>query len=265
MPMQCTIHGATTWHHFGFSRCSRSWDILEKHTYRVSHNWCHTLAQFLFHSHSVSVRGISSGLATRASMGSDSHVTSRPPRLLPIGGCIEGIFTGYKARGIQVSRWQGRRVCSLAAELAAWLDAKWPRGELLKCHAYLILPLVSVCLLPWANSHLKILILAGPVMDQPSGKKHRGQVCRKKRQFDEKHGRKADGQRSPGSIFPNSVTRVVPGLSGRSCQPIRDETPSVTSLLAQQLTWGSPGNSSRWSDDAMVNDMKWDTIRRRSA
>ena len=39
---------------------------------------------------------------------------------------------------------------------------------------------------------------------------------------------------APGSIFPNSVTRVVPGLSGRSCQPIRDETPSVTSLLAQQ-------------------------------
>ena len=38
----------------------------------------------------------------------------------------------------------------------------------------------------------------------------------------------------PGRIFPNSVTRVVPGLSGRSCQPIRDETPSVTSLLAQQ-------------------------------
>ena len=39
---------------------------------------------------------------------------------------------------------------------------------------------------------------------------------------------------SPARIFPNSVTRVVPGLSGRSCQPIRDETPSVTSLLAQQ-------------------------------
>ena len=38
----------------------------------------------------------------------------------------------------------------------------------------------------------------------------------------------------PGGIFPNSVTRVVPGLSGRSCQPIRDETHSVTSLLAQQ-------------------------------
>ena len=37
--------------------------------YRVSHNWCHTLAQFLFHSHSVRVRGISSGLATRASLG----------------------------------------------------------------------------------------------------------------------------------------------------------------------------------------------------
>ena len=34
------------------------------------------------------------------------------------------IFTGYKARGTQVSRWQDRRVCSLAAELAAWLDAK---------------------------------------------------------------------------------------------------------------------------------------------
>ena len=38
----------------------------------------------------------------------------------------------------------------------------------------------------------------------------------------------------PGGIFPNSVTRVVPGLSGRSCQPIKDETPFVTSLLAQQ-------------------------------
>ena len=38
----------------------------------------------------------------------------------------------------------------------------------------------------------------------------------------------------PGGIFPNSATRVVPDLSGRSCQPIRDETPSVTSLLAQQ-------------------------------
>ena len=37
--------------------------------YGVSHNWCHTLAQFLFHTHSVSVRGISSGLATRASLG----------------------------------------------------------------------------------------------------------------------------------------------------------------------------------------------------
>ena len=56
--------------------------------------------------------------------GSDSHVTSRPPRLRPIRGYIEGIFTEYKARGIQVSRWQGRRVRSLAAELAAWLDAK---------------------------------------------------------------------------------------------------------------------------------------------
>ena len=40
--------------------------------------------------------------------------------------------------------------------------------------------------------------------------------------------------RRPGGIFPNSVTRVVPDLSGRSCQPIRDETPSVTSVLAQQ-------------------------------
>ena len=104
----------------------------------MSHNLCHTLAQFLFHSHSVSVRGISSELATRASRGSDSHVTSRPPRLRPIRGYIEGIFTEYKARGIQVSRWQGRRACSLAAELAAWLDAKWPRVVLLKCRACLL-------------------------------------------------------------------------------------------------------------------------------
>ena len=33
MPMQCTIYGAITWHHFGFAKCSRCWDILEKHTY----------------------------------------------------------------------------------------------------------------------------------------------------------------------------------------------------------------------------------------
>ena len=108
--------------------------------------------------------GFHPGLQPGPPWGSDSHVTSRPPRLWPIRGCIEGIFTGYKARGIQVSRWQGRRVCSLAAELAVWLDAKWPRGELLKCHAYLILPLVSGWLLPiWANSHLKRWVSAGPV------------------------------------------------------------------------------------------------------
>ena len=96
--------------------------------------------------------------------GSNSHVTSRPPRLWPIRGRIEGIFTGCKAHGIQVSRWQGRRVCSLAAGLDAWLDAKWPRGELLKCHAYLILPLVSTgCLLAWTNSHLKRWVSARPV------------------------------------------------------------------------------------------------------
>ena len=34
MPTQCTIHGTTTWHHFGFAKCSRSWDILEKNTYK---------------------------------------------------------------------------------------------------------------------------------------------------------------------------------------------------------------------------------------
>ena len=39
---------------------------------------------------------------------------------------------------------------------------------------------------------------------------------------------------APGGIFPNSITWVVPDLSGRRCQLIRDETPSVTSLLAQQ-------------------------------
>ena len=37
-----------------------------------------------------------------------------------------------------------------------------------------------------------------------------------------------------GRIFPNSITRVVPGLSSGRCQPIRDETPSVTLLLTQQ-------------------------------
>ena len=37
--------------------------------YRVSHNWCHTLAQFLFRSHSVNVRGISFRFATGASLG----------------------------------------------------------------------------------------------------------------------------------------------------------------------------------------------------
>ena len=42
------------------------------------------------------------------------------------------------------------------------------------------------------------------------------------------------GQSWAGRIFPNSITRVVPGLSSGRCQPIRDETPSVTSLLAQQ-------------------------------
>ena len=41
-----------------------------------------------------------------------------------------------------------------------------------------------------------------------------------------------------GAVTPDAysrtVARVVPGLSGRSCQPIKDETPFVTSLLAQQ-------------------------------
>ena len=44
MFMQFTIHGATTWHHFGFAKCSRSWDILEKkHTY--IHAYIHTYIQ----------------------------------------------------------------------------------------------------------------------------------------------------------------------------------------------------------------------------
>ena len=55
---------------------------------------------------------------------------------------------------------------------------------------------------------------------------------------------------SPGRMFPNSVTRVVPGLSGRSCQPIRDETPSVTSLLAQQ-------NGARQAIAAVGVMMRW--------
>ena len=38
MPIQYTIHGA--WHHFGFAKCSRSWNILENiHTYM--HTWHH--------------------------------------------------------------------------------------------------------------------------------------------------------------------------------------------------------------------------------
>ena len=33
MPMQCTIHGVATCHHFRFAKSSRSWDIIEKLTY----------------------------------------------------------------------------------------------------------------------------------------------------------------------------------------------------------------------------------------
>ena len=64
--------------------------------------------------------------------------------------------------------------------------------------------------------------------------------------------------------FCGSITRVVPGLSGRSCQPIKDETPSVTSLLAQQHRARQAIAAVGWGDDVMVNDMKRDTIRLRS-
>ena len=40
-------------------------------------------------------------------------------------------------------------------------------------------------------------------------KQHRGQVCRKKSQFGEEHGRKADGQRSHGILV--------------DCQPVSNE------------------------------------------
>ena len=46
MHMQCTIHGATTWCHFGFAKWSRAWDIIEKHTYM--HTNLHTWPESVF-------------------------------------------------------------------------------------------------------------------------------------------------------------------------------------------------------------------------
>ena len=47
MPMQWTIYGATTWHHFRFAKCSRAWDIFEKHTYL--HSYIQTWPEPVFH------------------------------------------------------------------------------------------------------------------------------------------------------------------------------------------------------------------------
>ena len=48
MPMQCTVHGAIIWHHFGFAKCFTSWDILEKHTYKQTyiHTYKHEPSPF---------------------------------------------------------------------------------------------------------------------------------------------------------------------------------------------------------------------------
>ena len=133
--------------------------------------------------------------------GSDSHVTSRPPRFWPIRGSVEGIFLrGTRRVGSGCLDGKAGEFAHSQPSMAAWLDAKWPRGELLKCHAYLILPLVSGFLLPWANSHLKRCRFQLGQFEWPSGKKHRGQVCRNKRQVDEELGRQADGQQSPGIL-----------------------------------------------------------------
>ena len=56
--------------------------------YRVSHNWCHTLAQFYFTRIQSVWGGFHPDLQPGSPWGSDSHVTSRPPRLWPIRGCI---------------------------------------------------------------------------------------------------------------------------------------------------------------------------------
>ena len=68
--------------------------------------------------------------------------------------------------------------------------------------------------------------------------------------------------RVPGGIFPNSITRVVPGLSSGRCQPIRGETPSVTSLLAQQH--GLAIQCDMNSQTSVLNFKSTNKVRRRS-
>ena len=49
MPMQCSIYVAITWHHFGFAKYSRCWDIFEKHTYVYIHTNKQTWPGPVFH------------------------------------------------------------------------------------------------------------------------------------------------------------------------------------------------------------------------
>ena len=61
--------------------------------------------------------------------GSDSHVTSRQPRLWQIRGCIERISRDARRAGSRCLDGKKGEFASLAAELAAWLDTKWPKGR----------------------------------------------------------------------------------------------------------------------------------------
>lgn len=163
----------------------------------MSHNWCHTLRVSSFHSRSISVRGIQSVLAPMVSLGISQSRDLLSTATFNQLACEQRSFLrGTRPERSKCPDVKGARVCSLAAELTAWLAAKWPTGELLKYYACDVIPLASGYPPPLANSHSKRRwVSAGPVESVQWLKQH-SQVCLQKRPVHEEHGREADGQRS---------------------------------------------------------------------
>ena len=129
------------------------------------------------------------------------------------------------------------------------LCAIWARRELpLSARVPCQVPSVG------AGPHAWLLLIGGPVGCT---------AIRSQSPFSQSRGATSWGDLigGPGRIFPNSITRLVPGLSCRRCQPIRDETP-VTSLLAQQHGLASQCDMN--SPTSVLNFESKKMMRRRS-